>query len=203
MTAILGRKLGMTQVFNEKGEIQPVTVIEAGPCLITQVKRVSTDGYDAIQVGFGESKRLNKPERGHVKGVGSPEVLREFRVDDTSTYEVGARLDASLFAKGDDVDIIGTSKGHGFAGVVRRHGFHGGPKTHGQSDRHRSPGSIGASTTPGRVIKGMRMAGRMGGEQVTVRNLQVVQADGQRNLLLVRGAVPGARNGLLIITKAK
>jgi large subunit ribosomal protein L3 len=203
MTAILGRKLGMTQVFNEKGEIQPVTVIEAGPCLITQNKRVGTDGYDAIQDGVGGAKRPNKPQRGHLKRGGSPQGLREFPAGDTPTYEVGARLDASLFAKGDDVDIIGTSKGHGFAGVVRRHGFHGGPKTHGQSDRHRSPGSIGASTTPGRVIKGMRMAGRMGGEQVTVRNLQVVQADGQRNLLLVRGAVPGARNGLLIITKAK
>jgi len=200
---IIGRKLGMSQIFREDGRTEAVTAIEAGPCTVTQVKTRDKERYDAVQLGFGEARRLNSPERGHLKGLGNFRYLREFRVDNTEGIQVGDRVDVSLFQAGDLVDITGISKGNGFAGVVKRHGFAGGPKTHGQSDRHRAPGSIGATTTPGRVFKGMRMAGHMGSQRVTVRNLEVARADPEHNLLLVRGAVPGARNGLLLIKKSR
>jgi len=199
---IIGRKLGMGRIFTDDGKAEAVTAIEAGPCVVTQVKTAAKEGYNAAQLGFGETKRLNSPQRGHLKGLGQFEYLREFRVADTEAIKVGDRVDVSLFKEGDLVDITGVSKGKGFAGVVKRHHFAGGPKTHGQSDRHRAPGSIGATTTPGRVLKGMRMAGHMGNSQVKVRHLQVYKADPERNLLLVKGAVPGAKNGLLLIKKS-
>jgi len=192
----------MTQVFTESGEVAGVTVIEAGPCVVIQVKTAAKDGYDAVQLGFGQAKRLNSPQKGHLKKLGAFRHLREFRVDDAADLEVGQRVDASLFQPSELVDVSSISKGKGFAGVVKRHHFAGGPKTHGQSDRHRAPGSIGATTTPGRVFKGQRMAGHMGNKRVTVRHLEVVNADPERNLLLVKGAVPGARNGLLLIKKS-
>lgn len=198
---ILGRKLGMTQVFAADGNAVPVTVIEAGPCYVTQVRTLGKDGYEAVQLGFGEAKKLNRPEKGHLKSIPAGRHLREFDVDDVGEVEVGQKVDASLFAEGEMVDVIGTSKGKGFQGVMKRHHFHGGPKTHGQSDRGRSPGSIGATTTPGRVWKGTRMAGRMGGDRVTVQNLEVVRVDPDRNLILVSGPVPGAREGLLMVRK--
>ncbi len=207
MKGIIGKKIGMTQVFTAKGEAVPVTVIEAGPCWVTQVKTPKRDGYSAVQLGFDEvdpkkaQRKLSKAERGHLKDVRPLKVLREFRVEGEA-FEVGQKLDVGVFAEGEHVDITGTSKGKGFAGGMKRHNFRGGPKTHGQSDRQRSPGSIGSGTTPGRVLKGMRMAGHLGDEQVTVQNLEVVQVDPERNLLLVRGAVPGAKNGLLIIKQA-
>ncbi|HWO72416.1 MAG TPA: 50S ribosomal protein L3 [Dehalococcoidia bacterium] len=199
--AILGRKLGMTQVFTSAGEAKGVTVVEAGPCVVVQIKTKEKDGYDAIQIGFGERKRLNAPLRGHVKRLGNFRFLREVRVDDPNQYEVGQKLGVELFEQGDIVDVVGTSKGRGFAGGVKRHHFRGGPKTHGQSDRHRAPGSIGSGTTPGRVRKGLRMAGHMGDRQVTVKNLRVFQADAERGVLLLEGAVPGGVNGLVRIRR--
>ena len=199
---IIGRKIGMTQVFGEDGRVEAVTVIEAGPCLVSQIKRVKKEGYDAVQLGFGQAKRLNSPQKGHLKKVGMLKYLREFEAADMDSIEVGHRVGADMFKAGDLVDISGTSKGRGFAGGVKRYHFGGGPKTHGQSDRHRAPGSIGAGTSPGRVWKGLRMAGHMGNRKVTVRKLKVVEADPERNLLLVRGAVPGWRKGLLTITKS-
>ena len=199
---IIGRKLGMSQIFEDDGKAEAVTTVEAGPCTVIQVRTGNKEGYDAVQLGFGEAKRLNSPQRGHLKELGQFRYLREFRVDDTEGIQIGDKFDVSLFEAGDLIDVTGVSKGKGFAGVVKRHHFAGGPKTHGQSDRHRAPGSIGATTTPGRVFKGMRMAGHMGGERTTVRKLEVFQTDPERNLLLVKGAVPGAKNGLLLIRKA-
>jgi len=199
---IIGKKLGMGQIFGDDGKAEAVTAIEAGPCVVTQVKTRDKEGYNAAQLGFGQAKRLNSPQRGHLKKLGQFKHLQEFRVADIEAIKVGDRIDVSLFKQGDLVDITGVSKGKGFAGVVKRHHFAGGPKTHGQSDRHRAPGSIGATTSPGRVFKGMRMAGHMGNSRVTVRHLQVYKSDPERNLLLVKGAVPGARNGLLLIKKA-
>jgi len=199
---IIGRKIGMTQVFSEDGRVEPVTAIEAGPCFVTQIKRAEKGGYDAVQLGFGQAKRLNSPQKGHLKKVGMLKHLREFKAADIGSIEAGHRVDVGMFKTGDLVDISGTSKGRGFAGGVKRHHFAGGPKTHGQSDRHRAPGSIGAGTTPGRVLKGRRMAGHMGNQRVTVRKLKVVEADPERNLLLIRGAVPGPRKGLLTIRKS-
>ena len=200
--SIIGRKLGMTQLFSGDGKAEAVTAIEAGPCTVIQVKTVTREGYNAVQLGFGEAKRLKSPQRGHLKELGQFRYLREFRVDDIEAIEVGERVDVSLFKEGDLIDITGISKGKGFAGVVKRHHFAGGPKTHGQSDRHRAPGSIGASASPGRVLKGMRMAGHMGDDRVTARHLKVLEANPDRNLLLVKGAVPGAKNGLLLIRKS-
>lgn len=200
---ILGRKVGMTRIFDEKGAVVPVTVIEAGPCYVTQVKTSERDGYTAVQIGFGQAKRLNEPEKGHLKKITPVRHLREISATDIGDVKLGQKIDVSLFAAGEQVDVTGISKGKGFAGVVKRHHFRGGPKTHGQSDRLRAPGSVGAGTTPGRVLKGMRMAGRMGGERVTTQNLEVVQADPARNLLLLKGAVPGARKSLLLIRKAR
>lgn len=202
ISGIIGRKIGMTQIFQENGRVEAITAIEAGPCFVTQVKRVAKGGYDAVQLGFGTAKRLNLPEKGHLKNVGLLKHLREFEASDIDSIEVGQKVDASIFEPGDLVDVTGISKGKGFAGVVKRYHFAGGPKTHGQSDRHRAPGSIGATTTPGRVFKGKRMAGHMGDERVTVRRLKVVEADAERNLLLVHGAVPGAKTGLVIIKKS-
>lgn len=203
ITGILGRKLGMTQVFTEAGEAKPVTVIEAGPCTITQIRTKEKDGYEAVQLGYGAAKRLNRPERGHLKGLAPLRHLREVRVPSVEELRVGQQVDVGIFEPGELVDATGISKGKGFAGVVKRHHFRGGPKTHGQSDRWRAPGSSGAGTTPGRVLKGTRRAGHMGNERVTVKNLEVVGTDPERNLLLVNGSVPGAVGGLLLIRKAK
>jgi len=200
ITGIIGRKLGMTQIFRDSGEAEAVTAVEAGPCSVVQIKTVAKEGYNAVQLGFGKAKRLKSPQRGHLRGLGQFKHLREFRVDDIGDIQV--KLDVSLFNEGDLVDVTGLSKGKGFSGVVKRHGFAGGPKTHGQSDRHRHPGSIGATTSPGRVLKGTSMAGHMGNRRVTVRKLEVLKADPERNLLLIKGAVPGANNGLLLITKS-
>ncbi len=202
---MLGRKVGMMQVFTPNGEVIPVTVISAGPCVVTQVRTVERDGYEAVQLGFEEvpARKLTRPQQGHLKGAGVMlRVLREFGADNPQEHTVGEVINVDLFRAGQKVDVSGTSKGRGFAGVVKRHGFRGGPKTHGQSDRHRAPGSIGAGTTPGRVWKGQKMAGRMGGKRVTVQNLEVVEVIPERNLLLVKGSVPGARNGLLHIRRA-
>ncbi|MBI4267879.1 MAG: 50S ribosomal protein L3 [Chloroflexi bacterium] len=199
---IIGRKLGMTQVFKDDGKEMPLTVVEAGPCVVIQVKTADKDGYDAIQLGFSETKKLKSPQQGHVKELGKFEYLREFRVADAKTVTVGDKIDVGLFKEGDRVNVTGVSKSKGFAGVVKRHHFAGGPKTHGQSDRHRAPGAIGSTTSPGRVLKGTRMAGHMGGEQVTERHLQVFKADTERNLLFLKGAVPGTKNGLLLVRKS-
>ncbi len=206
MKGILGRKLGMTQIFGDDGAVIPVTIIEAGPCYVTQKKTVENDGYDAIQLGFGEvrQKSVNKPKQGHLNKSQVPLVkyIQEVEIDNVDGYESGQTINASIFELGDFVDVIGTSKGKGFAGVVKRHNFSGGPKTHGQSDRWRSGGSIGAGTTPGRVFKGTRMAGRMGNDRVTIQNLKVALVDPEKNLIAVRGAVPGARNGLVVVRTA-
>jgi len=202
---LLGRKIGMTQIFDETGAVVPVTVIEVGPCVVTQIRVRERDGYEAVQIGFGEvkPKSLNKPQRGHLAGAGKlVRHLREFSADNPSDYKVGDVLGPDLFANGQMVDVTGTSKGKGFQGVVRRHGFNGGPRTHGQSDRLRAPGSIGAGTDPGHVFKNTRMAGQMGNRRVTVMNLTVVEVISDRNLLLVRGSVPGAKNGLVMIRRA-
>ncbi len=258
LSGLLGRKVGMTQVFGPNGTVIPVTVIEAGPCVVTQIKTVAQDGYEAVQIGFEQAtlKSTTRPELGHLghklpllkaqrkrlqehqqqqkksseeeneakpdkqvakllkvqenrqrrpgPELGPFKVLREVGLQTGASaegLELGKTFDASLFSAGEAVDIVGTSKGKGFQGGVKRHGFSGGPKTHGQSDRTRAPGSIGSGTTPGRVLKGTRMAGHMGNERVTLKKLQVVQADPERNLLLVKGSVPGANGGLLLIKK--
>jgi large subunit ribosomal protein L3 len=209
MKGILGRKLGMSQVFDEKGEVIPVTVILAGPCYVTQKKTVERDGYSAVQIGFEEVKpgRLNKPLADRLDKVGVPPLryLRELktRPGEHEELSLGQKFDVSVFEVGSLVDVIGTSKGRGFAGVVKRHGFGGGPKTHGQSDRWRAPGAISAGSTPGRVFKGVRMAGRMGNKRVTSQNLEIVLVDPERNMLAVKGTVPGARNGLLLIRESR
>jgi large subunit ribosomal protein L3 len=209
MKGILGKKVGMTQIFDDRGEVVPVTVIEAGPCFVAQIKTIERDGYTAIQLGFEETKpkRLTQPQLKHLQKSNLPALrhLREIRLaaDDLTDLEEGQELTVALFEPGEYVDVSGVSKGRGFAGVVKRHGFRGGPKTHGQSDRHRAPGSIGACTTPGRVFKGKRMAGRMGGERVTVQNLEIVMVDPERNLLAIKGAVPGSKNGLVEIREAR
>jgi large subunit ribosomal protein L3 len=213
---LIGRKIGMTQVFSESGEAIPVTVLEVGPNYVTQIKTPEVDGYAAVQIGFAETRKLTKAERGHVKQVHerNQEVrglrhLHEVRDAGGADVEVGQQLGADIFAKGERVDVTvgavnGTmgTKGKGFAGTVKRHHFAGGPKTHGQSDRHRAPGSVGAGSTPGRVFKGMRMAGHMGNRRSTVLNLTVVDVLPERNILLLRGAVPGAKNGIVIVRKA-
>lgn len=206
MKGILGKKVGMTQIFDEQGIAVPVTLIEAGPCYVTQKKTPDNDGYSAIQVGFEEvpERKLTQPQLGHLKNseVSPMRYLREFRVSDPESYELGQKIDVSAFVEGDHVDVTGISKGKGFAGVVKRHHFGGGPKTHGQSDRWRAPGSAGAGSTPGRVFKGVRMAGQMGNEQVTVQNLRVALVDADKNLLAVQGAIPGGKNGLVIVREA-
>jgi len=200
---LIGKKLGMSQLFDDTGLAHPVTVLEVGPCVVTQIKTAERDGYRAVQLGFGLDKRLNRPERGHRQPSGfMSRTLREVKVSETADMTVGQVITADAFAEGELVDVTGTSKGRGFQGVVKRHGFRGGPKTHGQSDRLRAPGSIGSSATPGRVFKGMRMAGRMGNDRVTVQNLKVLRVDPERNLLLVEGSVPGANESLVIVRRA-
>jgi large subunit ribosomal protein L3 len=200
---LLGRKVGMAQIFQVNGTVTPVTVLEVGPCFVTQIKTTDHDGYNALQLGFGESRHLVKPERGHLKNLPPLKHLHEVRTGTVGNYQVGQKLNVSMFAVGDLVDVTGVSKGKGTAGVVKRHHFKGGPVTHGQSDRLRRPGASGATTTPGRVLRGMRMAGHMGGRSATVLNLEVVQVDAERNVMLVKGAVPGARNGLLFVRRAR
>lgn len=203
---ILGTKLGMTQVFDETGIAIPVTVVQAGPCTVTQIKTQETDGYSAIQVGYGEvkEKALSKPELGHLKKSGAAPLrhLQEYRFESSSEYELGQEIKADAFQAGQIVDVIGTSIGRGFAGYQKRHNFKRGPMAHG-SKNHRLPGSTGAGTTPGRVYPGKRMAGRLGNSQVTVRKLTVVRVDAERNLLLIKGAVPGKPGALLSIVPAK
>jgi large subunit ribosomal protein L3 len=201
---IIGKKLGMTQIYGEGGKAEAVTAIEAGPCTVMQIKTPDKEGYSAARFGFGEVKKPKSGKRGKTKEKETAKFKyqREFRLDESQTVEAGQKIDVSLFKAGDMVDITGTSKGKGFAGGVKRYHFRGGPKTHGQSDRHRAPGSIGSTTTPGRVYKGLRMAGHMGNRRATVSNLEVMKADPARNLLLVKGAVPGMVNGLLLIRKS-
>ena len=207
MTGILGKKIGMTQLFDEKGEVVPVTVIEAGPCYVTQVKTIENDGYRAIQLGIEETgpKRLTKGQQGHLKASGLPMLrhLRELRITDEATYQVGQKVTVGIFEAGERVDVIGKSKGRGFAGTIKRHRFHRQPRTHGQSDRERAPGSIGATTGIGRVFKGKRMAGRMGNARVTSQNLIVALVDSERNLVAVRGSVPGPKGGLVVVRAAR
>ncbi len=201
--AIIGKKIGMTQIFDAAGKVVPVTVIEAGPCPVIQKKTVEIDGYEAVQVGFGEKKEKhsNKAEMGHFKksGVSVRKVLKEFRLDDVSALNLGDEIKCDVFAEGDKVDVTGTSKGKGYAGVIKRWGFHRLKETHGTGPVHRHPGSLGACSTPSRVMKGKKLAGHMGAEKVTVQNLDVVRVDTERNLILVRGAVPGAKGGIVVI----
>jgi large subunit ribosomal protein L3 len=199
----LGKKIGMSQVFGDDGRVIPVTVIQAGPCIVTQIKTKERDGYEAVQLGYGEVKRRNKPLTGHFQSTNSRlcRYLREVQADDIAELHEGQAIGVDIFQPGERIDVIGRSKGKGFAGVVKRHGFHGGPRTHGQSDRARAPGSIGAGTTPGRVLKGLRMAGHMGDERITVKGLEVVRVDPERGLLLVKGGIPGAPNGLIQIRR--
>jgi large subunit ribosomal protein L3 len=196
----------MTRLFDENGVVTASTLVEAGPCFVTQLKTSERDGYQAVQLGFGAAPRPSRPERGHLKTAGLDErqgleALREVPADSLDDVELGARVDASIFAQGELVDVIGTSKGRGFAGVVKRHNFSGGPKTHGQSDRWRRPGSVGSGTTPGRTFKNMRMAGHLGAARVTVKNLRVLLVDPDKNLVALRGAVPGPKGGLVMIRK--
>lgn len=203
---ILGTKVGMTQIFDATGQAVPVTVIQAGPCTVTQIKTVQTDGYTAIQLGFGETreKALNAPEKGHLQKSGGKFLrhLQEYRLDNVADYQLGQEIRADLFTEGQIIDVIGTSIGRGFAGYQRRHNFKRGPMAHG-SKNHRLPGSTGAGTTPGRVYPGKRMAGRLGGQQCTVRKLTVARIDPERNLILVKGAVPGKPGALVNIVPAK
>jgi large subunit ribosomal protein L3 len=203
---ILGRKLGMTQVWDDENRIVPVTVIQAGPCRVVQLKTPERDGYSAVQLAFGEIKeqRLTKPELGHLKAANAEPSrhLVELRVDDVSSFEVGQVVRADVFADGDRVDVTGISKGKGFSGAMQRHNFKGQGASHGNHKKHRSPGSIGACATPGKVFKGMKMAGQKGNARTTTLNLEVFQADAERGLLLVRGSVPGAKGGLIFIRDA-
>jgi len=202
---LIGRKLGMTRIFGDDGSVVPVSVIEAQPNRVTRLRTTERDGYGALQVGAGTARRISKPVAGQFKELPKeqqrPSIVHEFRVDSTEGFEAGQQLDVSLFAAGDLVDVTGVSKGHGFTGTIARHHFKRGPKTHG-STNIRQPGSIGAGTTPGRVFLGTRMGGHMGDDQVTVKKLQVVKVDAERNLILVKGAVPGARNAVLFVRKA-
>jgi large subunit ribosomal protein L3 len=199
---LIGRKVGMTQIFQEDGTMIPVSVVAVEPNTVTRLRTPERDGYTAVQLGIEESGKLNKPKMGQLKNLPKVSVVREFRLDEDATeaYTVGQKLDVTLFAAGDIVDVTGVSKGKGFAGHIKRHHFKRGPKTHG-SDHHRAPGSIGPGTTPGRVYKGMRMAGHLGDARATVKKLRVVRADAERNLLLVKGSVPGSLNALILVKK--
>ncbi|MEI8130987.1 MAG: 50S ribosomal protein L3 [Leptolinea sp.] len=206
LKGLIGKKIGMTQIFDENGAAVPVTIIEAGPCFVTQICTPEKEGYSAVQLGFDEvkPKRLSGGELGHLKKSNTPPLrfVREFAVKDPQV-SVGDQVKVDLFVPGDTVDVIGTSKGKGFQGAVKRYHFRGGPATHGQSDRERAPGSRGSGTTPGRVYKGARGAGHMGNDRVTAQNLKVVLIDVERNLIGVRGAVPGSRNGLVLVKEAR
>ena len=203
---ILGRKLGMTQVFDDANRVIPVSVIEAGPCRVVQLRTPERDGYRAVQLAFGETKagRLNKPELGHLRAAAGPpqRFLAELRVDDLSNFELGQVIAADVFAAGDRVDVTGISKGKGFAGGMQRHNFSGQKASHGNHKKHRAPGSVGACATPARVLKGTRMAGQLGHQRVTTLNLEVVEGDAERGLLLVRGSIPGANGGLVFVRSA-
>ena len=198
---VIGRKVGMTSVFTSDGESVPVSLVEVQPNTVTALRTAERDGYTAVQLGAGTARRLTKPRLGQLKNLPQVATNREFRLDDISEYEVGQTLDVSLFEEGEIVDVSGVSKGKGYTGTVKRHGFRRGPETHG-SDSHRQPGSIGAGTFPGKVLKGTGMAGRMGNDMVTVKKATVVRTDAERNLLLIKGAVPGARNALVLVRKA-
>lgn len=217
MKGLIGKKVGMTQIFDDAGVVTPVTIIQAGPCYVTQVKDMENDGYTAVQMGYGDVsvKRLTQGQQGHLgvmkgnkkgrrkdKGIPAVRHLREFRTGNVKEYKVGQALTVEQFTVGEKVDVIGKTKGRGFAGVVKRHGFAGGVRTHGQSDRWRAPGSIGSATEMARVPKGKTMAGRMGNERLTAQNLEVVRIDAERNLIAIKGAVPGAKGGLVIIRDA-
>ncbi len=201
---ILGRKIGMTQVFDEAGRAIPVTVVEAGPCRVAQVKTPETDGYTAVQLAFGEARRATKPVVGHFAkaNIDPARYLVELRLDDLGEYTPGAEIKADVFESGETVDVIGVTKGKGFAGAMKRHNFRGQGASHGNQAKHRAPGSIGACATPARVFKGTRMAGHMGHRRVTTLNLRVITADPERNLLLIRGAVPGPKGGLVMVRSA-
>ena len=201
--AIIGKKVGMTQIFDETGRVIPVTVIEAGPCVVAQKKTIENDGYSSVQLAYGDvaEKKLSKPEMGHLKkaGISAKKHLKEFKLDNASTLEVGAEIKADVFAAGDHIDVTGTSKGHGFQGSVKRHGTHVQKKSHGGGPVHRHSGSMGACSTPSRIFKGKNMPGHMGVETVTVQNLDVVKVDADLNMIVVRGAIPGPKGGLVYL----
>ena len=205
MRGLIGKKIGMTQVFSENGILVPVTVVEAGPCVVTQVKTKNSDGYDAVQIGYSDlkNKHTNKPLSGHFKkaNVSAKRFLAEFQPVSNYDYKAGQQFGVSLFKKGELVSVTGTSKGKGFSGVMKRHGFGGGPKTHGQREHPRSAGSIGQASDPSRVFKGMKMAGQYGNKKVSTRNLEIVSVLSQDNQLLIKGAIPGANNSIVYITK--
>lgn len=202
MIGLIGKKKNMTQIFADDGTVIPVTIVEANPCVVTQVKTEKKDGYSAIQLGFGKKRKISMPLKGHIKKgkLESVESIFEFRVSNPENYKVGQLLDVEIFTEGELIDVSGFSKGKGFQGVVKRHGFSGGPKTHG-STSHRVPGSVGASATPGRVVKGKKLPGRMGGERITVKNLKIVRVEKNNDLVAVKGAIPGSRNGIVILRK--
>ena len=205
MRGLIGKKMGMTQVYNEEGTMIPVTIVEAGPCTVIQVKSINNDGYEAVQVGFGKrkAKHVNKPLNGQFKksGVQPKKILMEFNIVPGFNYEQGQEFNVSLFKEGDRIHVSGISKGAGFAGVIKRHNFHRQPETHGQTEYLRHPGSIGQASSPSRVFKGMRMAGHKGNKRVTVKNLEIVKVDIENNMLVIKGAVPGANNKIVAITK--
>jgi large subunit ribosomal protein L3 len=208
MKGIIGKKVGMTQVFDEQGNVVPVTVIQAGPCYVTQIRNEGRDGYSAVQLGFGETKpqRLTQGQLGHLRRNNLPALrhIREFRIKNGEVdVQEGQEIKVDVFTIGERVDVIGTSKGRGFAGTIKRHNFNRQPKSHGQSDRERAPGSVGQNSFPGRTMKGQRMAGHMGSERVTMQNLEVVVVDAEKNLLAVRGSVPGANGGIVLIKPAR
>ena len=204
--AILGKKIGMTQIFDESGKVVPVTVVEAGPCFVTQVKTVENDGYDAIQIGFGtvKAKNVSKPQQGHFKkaNTGVLRTLREFRLEDCSAYKLGDAIQPEIFAEGDIVDVRGTSKGKGYAGPIKRYGQHRLKETHGTGPVHRQAGSMGACSSPSRIYKGKGLAGHMGAETVTVQNLRIVKVDAEQHLIAIRGAIPGPKGSLVSITNS-
>lgn len=204
MKGILGKKIGMTQIFTEAGEVVPVTVVEAGPVVVTQVKTIENDGYNAVQVGFGDAKEksLNKPQKGHLAAANTlKKHLKEFRVESVDAYTVGQEIKADVFAAGEMIDVTGISKGKGFQGPIKRHGQSRGPESHG-SRYHRRPGSMGACSYPGRVFKNKKLAGHMGSVKVTVQNLEVVRVDAEKNFILVKGAIPGAKGSVVTIKEA-
>lgn len=200
MKFILGKKIEMSQRFKEDGTVIPVTLVAAGPCKVTQVKTKEKDGYNAVQIGFGFKKKINKPLAGHLEELENFSYLKEVKVEKPEDYKRGQEIALSIFAPGDKVKVIGSSKGKGFAGVVKRHGFHGHPPTHGHKDAERMPGSIGSGGIQ-RVFKGLRMAGRMGGERITIKNLEIVEIDKENNVLALKGAIPGARGSLVMIVQ--
>ena len=199
---VIGRKVGMTSIFTDDGTMVPVSVVQVEPNTVTALRTTERDGYTAVQIGAGKARRLTKPRAGQLKDLPQVRHTREFRLEDVSDYTVGQTLDVSLFTDGEEVDVTGVSKGKGFAGTIKRHNFRRGPETHG-SDSHRQPGSIGAGTYPGKVFKGTPMAGRMGNDRITVKKMTIVRSDAERNLLLIKGSLPGARNAMIMVRKAK